>query len=563
MHVMHLCGATSGAPWLLEIVRELAVRGHDVSVVIAGEEGQLAQALRAAGVRYHALPHDPFAGGSALTAGRRIWRLAALLRAERPDVLHSHLYPSNIAGRIAGWLADVPIRLSMNAGPYHLESPVFSEVDLLTAWADTRVIASCEYVRDLYVSRGVPADRVRLIYYGSNEARFDPARVDPVATRRDLGFDADTPLVGMVAYFYPPSPAGPLIPPRLVGRGLKGHDVLLRAVPLVLARVPRARFMLVGDGWGERGRTYMREMEALAASLGIADAVLFTGFRADVPDLLAAVDVALQCSLSENLGGTVEALLMRAPTIVARTGGLIDTVRHGETGLVVPPDDPAALAEAILALIGDRDLARRLGAQGRALMLDRFTAARTGSDVDALYRTCAADVRFAGRAPREAGYRLPRVVARWIWSPVWAVRLARPLLAAVAAGDDASSRSVARFVAARVAQRTRDVIVAAATLVVAMPVFAARRLRYRHGPLLVERTMTGRHGLPFPLWTFSVEPAGRLLQRLPWFLTLLSSRQLTLFGPPPVPYDATAPLARSDPRAQRRPGVIALRRGGE
>src|SRR5690606_25217772 len=157
--------------------------------------------------------HDPLIDGDPVRAWRRIRRLSRLMRVERPDVIQSHLFPSNIAGRIAAWMADVPIRLSMNAGPYVLESPVLGAIDLQTSRVDTRVIASCEYVRRLYIERGVAPDRVALVYYGSNPARFDSARTDPAAARQRLGVAAGTPLVGLVAYFYPPSPDSPTTPP--------------------------------------------------------------------------------------------------------------------------------------------------------------------------------------------------------------------------------------------------------------------------------------------------------------------------------------------------------------
>src|SRR5690606_12024509 len=111
------------------------------------------------------------------------------------------------------------------------------------------------------------------------------------------------------------------------------------------ARLPDAKFVMVGDGWGDRGRAYEDELRALAHTLGVAPAVIFTGARRDVPDLLACFDVALQCSLSENVGGAIEALMMGTPTVVSAVGGLVDVVRHDETGLVVPPDDPQALAD--------------------------------------------------------------------------------------------------------------------------------------------------------------------------------------------------------------------------
>ncbi len=562
MHILHLCGTASGAPWLLELLRELRTYGHELSVVIAGEDGDLAPALQALGIPYHVLAHDLLAQGDPWRAFQRVRRLSALLRKVRPDVVHSHLYSSTLAGRIAAWLADVPIRLSMNAGPYFLESPILGDLDIQTAWSDTRVIASCEYVRTLYVSRGVPRRKVELVYYGSNASKFNPARADPARVRAELGILPGTPVVGMIAYFYPPPPAGPTTAPHLANRGLKGHDVLLRAVPRVLESVPDARFVLVGDGWDERGRIYRQDMQHLAAALGVDHAVTFAGHRTDIPDTLAAFDVALQCSLSENLGGSVEALMMRRPLVVSRTGGLVETVVDGVTGLVVAPDDPDALATAIVRLLADRALAARLAEQGRAFMLDRFTAQRTAADLDALYRQCTSETRWPEGSPRESGYRPTRIVARWLWSPFWALRLAGAAQRGQRQTGSASWAWVATAatVPAAILRRTADIMIAATVLVAISPVFACLGLtRARRGPLLTARVVAGRHGQPFRLWTLTNGPDRSGWRRLPWFLTLLQDRRLTLFGPPPLPWDPERPMARSDPRVRSRPGIIGAR----
>lgn len=561
MRVLHICGATRGAPWLCEIVAEQVTRGHDVSVVIAGADGALGRGLDEAGARYLVLPHDPFAHAAPLASWRAISQLARLIRTERPDVIHSHLFPSNVAGRLAAWLADAPIRLSMNAGPYVLESPILAAIEVRTSQLDTAVIASCEYVRHLYAGHGVAHHRIALAYYGSNPSRFDPARARPQAARLSLGVDVATPLVGLVAYFYPPSPDSPTTPPFLVGRGLKGHEVLLQAVPRVLSDLPGVRFVLVGEGWGERGRQYQDDMVTLARSLGVGHAVIFAGYRDDVPDLLAAFDVALQCSLSENVGGAIEALMMGAPTVVSATGGLVDAVRHDETGLVVPPGDPGALAEAIVTLLTDRERARRLGERGRALMLERFTVRRTADDLDALYNRCAADVRFGGRAPRESGYRSFQRVARTIAAPIWALRLARPVLLAIAGQRSMPTAALVWFVTRLAAERIRDVMVATVVLAVGAPLLLGHRLRHSAGPLFTDISVTGRHGLPFLLRTFTVEPTSGWMRRLPWFITLLVTRHLTLFGPVPSPHQSAVTVARTDPRVRRRPGIFAVRNG--
>jgi hypothetical protein len=126
-----------------------------------------------------------------------------------------------------------------------------------------------------------------------------------------------------------------------------------------------------------------------AKEMGLEKTVIFLGPRADVPDVLASFDVSVQCSLNENLGGTIESLLMARPTVATAVGGMIDSVRHGKTGLLGPPDDKQELAAAILNLLGNRQEARRLGQNGRRLMLREFTLAKTVDDIDRLYQISA------------------------------------------------------------------------------------------------------------------------------------------------------------------------------
>ena len=193
------------------------------------------------------------------------------------------------------------------------------------------------------------------------------------------------PLIGHVAHFYAPI-GGAFAPPAARGRGVKGHEVLLRAIPAVLAARPDARFVLAGGARGAPAARYREQVKSLAGSLGVADAVTFLGEHRDVPRLLGALDVAVQPSLAENLGGTIESLMMAVPTIASRVGGMPEAVRHMQTGLLVEPDRPDELAAAILALLDDPELAATLARRGRGLMLERFTFERTLADLDRIVR---------------------------------------------------------------------------------------------------------------------------------------------------------------------------------
>jgi glycosyltransferase involved in cell wall biosynthesis len=389
--VIQLAGATENADWFVEICSRLRQQGYDVMAVIGAPEGGLARQLRAAGVPYRTveLSFSPTLGRLRVLVylvrvPLAVLRLAWFFRTERVAVVHTHIFNSIVIGRLAAWLAGVPCRVSMVPGPLHLDAPLTRWADQSTWWMDHRVVAGCEWTRSRYEELGLRAPRLTCIKYGVNPVRFDPARADPARIRRELGVQRDTPVIGLVAYFYPPR-RGWHTPPYLRERGVKGHEDLIEAAVIVRARRPDARFVLVGAGWGVAGEAYRLQLMARCRDEGLGDAVIFTGLRHDVADLLAAFDVAVQCSLSENYGGTVESLLMQTPTVATRVGGMPETVRHGETGLLVPAADPAALAGAILETLDDTARARAMAAAGRELMLDRFQIAQTATSIAALY----------------------------------------------------------------------------------------------------------------------------------------------------------------------------------
>src|ERR1051326_7928918 len=175
LKVCHVVCTAEGGKWMMEQLRELRERyGHEVAAVVAGEKGRLVDTLRAEAIPFYV---ENFKFGSlrqTLNVPRTIYRLARLFRRERFDVVRSHLFFSMFVGRIAAWLADVPVRLAMLPGPFQLEAHTSRWIDRATCWMESSLIPSCEYTRQLYREIGVGTERLPLIYYRSEERRFDP-----------------------------------------------------------------------------------------------------------------------------------------------------------------------------------------------------------------------------------------------------------------------------------------------------------------------------------------------------------------------------------------------------
>ena len=418
LKIVHISTTASGAPWMVALMREQKRLGHDVSAIVTGLTPDVLPELDDPTIQFHRCQAALLSLRGIGARLRALLALARLLRRLRPDVVHSHVLEAVVASRLASWIADVPRHFGGNVAPISVESPLLRPLELGTAFCDAVTIASCTHTRDLFLRHGLPAEKVALIHYAVDQSSHDPASADGDRVRRELGIPLDAPVVGKMAYFYPPATAA--LFPQWAGRGLKGHDVLIRAVPHVLRAIPQVRFVIVGCGRGAKGELYWGQMRELARSMGVADAVIFTGERTDVPDTLAMFDVSVHCSLTDNLGGTVESLLMARPMVVSDIPGFADAVRHDETGLIVPPDDPEALAASIVRLLRDRALGRRLGERGRQLMLQRFSLARAVAETEELL--ARTDV------PSDGFYRRSRLVARAAAAPfrllpiLWAVK---------------------------------------------------------------------------------------------------------------------------------------------
>jgi glycosyltransferase involved in cell wall biosynthesis len=206
----------------------------------------------------------------------------------------------------------------------------------------------------------MPPERVQVLYPGVDTDRFHPG-VDGLRVRFEAGIPADAPVVALVARF----------------QDVKGHDTFQAMARQVALQIPQAHFIVAGENT-QTGADSAYKQRILAAAQ--ADSLLqrrlhYLGFRADVERVLAAADVVVCASRFEGFGmAVVEAQASGRPVVSTNRGGPAETVSDGESGLLVPPDDPAALAVGVIALLRDPDRRARLGAAGRARAVERFSA---------------------------------------------------------------------------------------------------------------------------------------------------------------------------------------------
>lgn len=334
----------------------IAERGWRV-LIAAQPDGRLLPRARALG-----LPVTALRMRGAWDA-RALLSLVRLIRREQVDVVHTH---SSIDGWVGGMAARLTRRPVLRTR--HVSIPIRRGLNPVYRWLADSVITSGEAIRQLVIAAGVRPERVVAIPAGVNLDDFTAGNGGEAALRSlglAAGGAAPGPVLGSIAMF----------------RGSKGHDHLLDAFARVHARRPNARLLLVGDG----GR---REwVEGLARERGLGGAVIFTGFRTDVPALLAAMDCFVLASTRTE--GVPQSLLQAAaagvPLVASRIGGIPEVVEDGLTGLLVPPGDPAALAAAIETTLSDPAAAAARARAARKRCEERFSHTATIGRLLALY----------------------------------------------------------------------------------------------------------------------------------------------------------------------------------
>jgi glycosyltransferase involved in cell wall biosynthesis len=286
-------------------------------------------------------------------------RLAAFLRRERIELLQLHHPWPTAAGILAGWLAGTPrlVRARLDVGDWVGRRFARSE-RLAGRICDATWVNCVAAGAALQRAEAIDARRIREIPTGIDTARF--SHLAPGDTGRSEA------VVGFVGRLDP----------------VKNPEGFVRAAALVLARRPRARVAVAGEGPLRPG------LAALAADLGIAARFDWRGEVADIVEFLAGVDIVVSSSRAEGLpNALLEAMAAARPVVATAVGGVPELVRDGVEGLLVPPDDPAALATAVDRLLADPALARRLGESGRARCLQGYDIADTVRRLTDLYES--------------------------------------------------------------------------------------------------------------------------------------------------------------------------------
>jgi glycosyltransferase involved in cell wall biosynthesis len=345
---------------LLESLRQLDRQRFEPVVACLYSRGAVADRIVELGIPVYDLQMRWFSDPAGLL---RLWRL---LRRERPDVLHTHLFRANfwgrLLGRLAGLRAIVSTEHSISSGQIEgrKRSWLIWAADRYSALCCDKVLAVSGDVQSCLLENRIPARKVELFYNAIDTEAF-ACGASRAEVREEFALGT-APVAAILARLHP----------------VKRHDLMLEAWALVLQQLPQARLLIVGAGVLEG------ELRHRAEKLG--DAVIFAGERSDTPAILAACDVAVLASEHEMFGRVlVEAMAAARPVVATKVGGIPEIVIDGVTGLLVPFGDAAALAAALLRLLTGRELAARMGEAGRQRARECFDIRRATRRLEEIY----------------------------------------------------------------------------------------------------------------------------------------------------------------------------------
>lgn len=342
-------------------------------------KGTFPTALKEKGYNYIEIPERTFWKLPVL-----LFRLVKAIRREQFDIVHTHMLQASIIGQLIAKFMHVPAILTRHYSDYvyRYKGRLYQWLDRFAAHLAEHIIAISEGSKKVLVEYDkVRPEKISVIYNGIDLDKFDYLSTNPLQILTKVR----DPLKQEFFSNDVPSRAGDLSHVQIIGtvaelHPRKGHRFLLQAAVEIIAQCPTARFLIIGDG------VLLSELEYLAVQLGLEQYVYFTGWRADVPQLLRCIDVYAHPAVEEGFGiAIIEAMAMRKSVVASRVGGIPEVVKDGVTGLLVPPENPDALATGILRYLSDTALAMHAGARGRERVEQYFTIERMTENYQAVY----------------------------------------------------------------------------------------------------------------------------------------------------------------------------------
>ena len=302
-----------------------------------------------------------------LYSPKTVWealRLARYIKNHLIQIVHTYGFYCNVFAVPAARFAGASIVVASIRDTGDILTPMQRRIQRIVCRLAHCVLVNAEAVREALIAQGYPPQRIVVIRNGIVLSRFG-RRETASALRRELGIPEASRVVVVFS--------------RL--NQMKGVQYFLEAAATVAARFPDVRFLIVGDG------AHRKQLEERSSGMGLAERTVFAGFRVDVPDLLAEAALSVVPSLSEGLSNSLlESMASGVPVIGARVGGNPEIIEHGVNGLLVPARDSVALAEAMIRVLANSQLAAGFREAGRRRVTELFSMERSIGEVQSLYR---------------------------------------------------------------------------------------------------------------------------------------------------------------------------------
>ena len=368
MKLLHILHTEAAAGWggqeirVLQETRLLLERGHRVSLVCQADSPLEERARSISNSRFHLIPIS-------MKSALSLWVFLTLYRyvsKNNLDVIHTHSSVDSWLGGVVGKLSGIPVIRTR-----HVSLPVndFFPNHLLYSYIPQRILTSGNMISDIVKQvRCVDSNKVVSIPAGVDLRKFDSG-ISREKIRKELKVDSNQILIGKIG----------------VVRGWKGHNYFLEAIPLILKNIPYAKFVIAGNGPG------FKEIKSKVKLAGIENKVDLLGHREDVPEIMAALDVQVLASFAGEGTPQVipQAFVMKTPVVATKIASIPDLLGQGERGILIEPENALSLAEGVLKIIRNPEIAKRLVENAYSFCLKELTVDKMMDSTIAIYEEVA------------------------------------------------------------------------------------------------------------------------------------------------------------------------------
>ena len=368
MKLLHILHTEAAVGWggqeirVLQETRLLLERGHTVSLVCQADSPLEERARSISSLRFHLIPIS-------MKSALSLWAFLTLYRyvsKNNLDVIHTHSSVDSWLGGVVGKLSGVPVVRTR-----HVSLPVydFFPNHLLYSYIPQKILTSGNMISDIVKQvRCVDSNKVVSVPAGVDIRKFD-SEISGEKIREELKVNSNQILIGKIG----------------VIRGWKGHNYFLEAIPLILKKIPNARFVIVGDGPG------FKEIKSKVNLAGIDNKVDLLGHREDIPEIMAALDVQVLASFAGEGTPQVipQAFAMKTPVVATKIASIPDLLGQGERGVLIEPKNALSLAEGVLKIMRSSEIANHLVENARSFCLKELTVDKMMDSTIAIYEEVA------------------------------------------------------------------------------------------------------------------------------------------------------------------------------